>query len=453
MSHAVVILAAGMGTRMKSSIPKVLHPLLGQPLLAYVLQAAQDSGAQRIVVVLGHGAEQVKAALGDGPEYALQLQQLGTAHALLQAKPLLQDFAGPVVVLQGDTPLTSAQTVHLLKQSLGDAGMGLLTAQLNNPFGYGRILRGEGGQVLANVEEKDATPQQKQITEVNTGVYVFDARVWNLLEQVQNQNAAGEYYLPDLIALYRKAGSKVVAVPGSADELMGVNSRAQLAQVEAVLLDRLRQHWMKEGVRFIQPHSIYLEATVQLSPDVTLWPGVVLSGHTQIGSGSEVGAYSVIHNSQIGSGVRVKSHVVMEGAVLHGGADAGPFARLRPGSVLEAGVHVGNFVETKNAHLHPGVKAGHLAYLGDAEVGQDTNVGAGVITANYDGQRKHRTIIGKGAFIGSNSVLIAPLNIGDGAFIAGGSGINQDVPSHALAIARQRQRVIEGYMKRKREEP
>lgn len=452
MAHAVVILAAGMGTRMKSAHPKVLHPLLGKPLLAYGVEAALATQPEKVVAVVGHGAAEVQAALAGYPlEFVVQQQQLGTAHALLQAKAVLHNFAGEVLVLQGDTPLTSPQTGCDLLDALRSqqAGMALLTINLENPYGYGRILRDAEGLVLANVEEKDATSQQKAIREVNPGVYAFDTQLWSMLAQVTNHNAAGEYYLPDLIALYRQAGSKVVAQPGaSPDELRGVNSRAQLAEVEAILLDRLRQRWMAQGVRMITPSSIYLETSVQLAPDVTLWPGVVLRGQTRVGEGSEIGAYSVLTDTVVEAGASIKSHVVAEGAWLHGGSEAGPFARLRPGAVLEDQAHVGNFVEVKNAHLHRGVKAGHLAYLGDAEVGAHTNIGAGVITANYDGVRKNRTQIGRSAFIGSNSVLVAPVTVGDEALVAAGSTITQDVPPQALAVARQRQRVIEGYRER-----
>lgn len=452
MSHAVVILAAGMGTRMKSARPKVLHPLLGKPLLAYVVEAALATHPARVVAVVGHGAEEVQAALAGYPlEFVVQEQQLGTAHALRQAEAVLGDFAGSVLVLQGDTPLTSPQTGSGLLAALEDqqAGMALLTVYLDNPFGYGRILRDSAGLVLANVEEKDATPEQRAIREVNPGVYAFDAQLWSMLARVSNQNAAGEYYLPDLIALYRQAGCRVVAQSGaSPDELRGVNSRAQLAEVESILLDRLRQYWMAQGVRMMLPHSIYLEASVQLAPDVTLWPGVILRGQTRVGEGSEIGAYSLLTNTVVEAGAVIRSHVVAEGALLQGGSEAGPFARLRPGAVLEDQVHVGNFVEIKNAHLHQGVKAGHLAYLGDAEVGAHTNIGAGVITANYDGLHKHRTQIGQSAFIGSNSVLVAPVTVGDQALVAAGSTITQEVPAQALAVARQRQRVIEGYRER-----
>ncbi|MBO1436496.1 bifunctional UDP-N-acetylglucosamine diphosphorylase/glucosamine-1-phosphate N-acetyltransferase GlmU [Meiothermus sp. CFH 77666] len=457
MAHAVVILAAGLGTRMKSKLPKVLHPLLGKPLVGYCIDTAFASGAEKVVVVIGHGAERVRQTFEGYPNlhFVVQEQQLGTAHALAQAQPVLAGFQGPIVVTQGDTPLTRVETLTGLVAAMQaeGAGMALLTMRLDDPTGYGRILRDEQGQILGNVEQKDATLEQQAIREINPGVYCFDPTLWEKLKRVGNQNAAGEYYLPDLIRIYREAGQKVASVESKdTGELLGVNSRAQLAEVERVLLQRLRADWMNRGVRMIQPETIYLEPGVELAPDVTLWPGVILRGQTRLGEGVEVGAYSVLTDTVVEAGGKIKSHTVCDEAYVSSGADAGPFARLRPKAYLEEGAHVGNFVELKNARLGKRAKAGHLAYLGDAEVGEESNIGAGVITANYDGQRKHKTTIGKRVFVGSNSVLIAPVTLADGSFIAGGSGINQDVPEDALAIARERQRNIEGYMKRKRGE-
>lgn len=455
MAHAVVVLGAGKGTRMKSKLPKVIHPLLGKPMLAYVVEVALASGAERVVAVVGHGADQVREALGGYPELELveQTEQLGTAHAVKQAKAALQDFEGSVVILQGDTPLTRLETVNNLVEAIGDAGMAMLTMHLDDPTGYGRIVRDAHGEIAYNVEQKDATAAQRAIKEINPGVYCFDSSVWDLLEKVDNNNAAKEYYLPDLIKLYRAAGKHIVSVASkNTDELLGVNSREQLAEVEKILLGRLRSSWMAEGVRMIQPETIYIEPSVKLSPDVTLWPGVILRGHTQIGEGSEVGAYSILTDTTLEAGAKIKSHTVTDEAYVSTGADAGPFARLRPKAHLEPGAHVGNFVELKNARLGKGAKAGHLAYLGDAVVGEDSNIGAGVITANYDGQRKHKTTIGKRVFVGSNSVLIAPVSLADGSFIAGGSGINKDVPEDTLGIARARQENKVGFMKRKKNE-
>lgn len=450
MAHAVVILAAGLGTRMKSRLPKVLHPLLGRPMLLYGVEAALATGPEKVLVVLGHGRQEVEKALSGYPvEVAHQEAQLGTAHALSMAEPLLKGFPGPILVTQGDTPLLRPETLLRLLGPLEEgAGMALLTMELPNPTGYGRILR-EGDEVLANVEEKDASLEVQKVREVNAGAYAFDGEVFRLLKEVQNDNRSGEYYLPDLIALYRKAGRKVVAIRlEEAEEALGVNTRAQLAQVEEILLERLRRRWMEAGVRMVLPKTVYLEPTVELARDVTLWPGVVLKGRTRIGEGCEVGAYAVLEDTVLEPGARVLPHTVAQGAHLEAGSDAGPFARLRPGAVLREGAHVGNFVEVKNAVLHPGVKAGHLAYLGDAEVGPGANIGAGVITANYDGRRKHKTEIGEEAFIGSNAVLVAPVRIGKRAMVGAGSVITHEVPDEALGIARARQRNIEGYRKR-----
>lgn len=450
--HAHVILAAGQGTRMKSRLPKVLHPLLGRPMLAYAVEAALALAPERLVVVVGHGGEAVREALGGYPVvFAEQKEQLGTAHALLQAEGALKGFSGPILVTQGDTPLLAPDTLRALLAALKEgAGMALLTVELPDPTGYGRILR-EGEEVLANVEEKDASPEVRAIREVNAGAYAFDPFLFQALREVRNENAAREYYLPDLIAIYRAHGKKVVAVRGRVEEALGVNTRLELARVEELLLDRLRREWMLRGVRMLLPATIYLEPSVELAPDVTLGPGVVLKGKTRVGEGCEVGAYSVLEDTVLEPGARVLPHSVLQGAHLEGGADAGPFARLRPGAVLKRGAHVGNFVEVKNSVLHEGVKAGHLAYLGDAEVGAGANIGAGVITANYDGKRKHRTEIGEGAFIGSNSVLVAPVRIGPGALVGAGSVVTEDVPEDALALARARQRNLLGYARRKRE--
>ena len=426
--HAHVILAAGQGTRMRSRLPKVLHPLLGKPMLLYALEAALALKPERLVVVVGHGGEKVVEALEGYPvEVAWQKEQLGTAHALLQAEGLLRDFPGPFLVTQGDTPLLSPRTLEaLLRRVREGAGMALLTAELPDPTGYGRAIR-----------------------EVNAGAYAFDGFLFQALKEVRNENAAREYYLPDLIAIYRAHGRRVLAVRGVAEEALGVNTREELARVEGVLLRRLRAEWMGKGVRMILPETIYLEPSVELAPDVTLWPGAVLKGKTRIGEGCEVGPYAVLEDTVLEPGAKVLAHTVAQGAHLHPGASAGPFARLRPGAVLMEEVHVGNFVEVKNSLLHKGVKAGHLAYLGDAEVGEGTNIGAGVITANYDGKRKHKTEIGKKAFIGSNSVLVAPVRVGDRALVGAGSVITQDVPEGALAVARERQKNLEGYALRK----
>ncbi|WP_457630540.1 bifunctional UDP-N-acetylglucosamine diphosphorylase/glucosamine-1-phosphate N-acetyltransferase GlmU [Oceanithermus sp.] len=453
MSFAVVVLAAGKGTRMKSRLPKVLHPLLGRPLVEYAARASLEAGAGRVVVVVGHGAGEVAAALEPlGVRTALQAEQLGTAHALASARPELAGWEGPVVVTMGDAPLISAKTLRGLAEALPEGGgMAMLTFEPDDPAQYGRVIRDAAGDVARVVEYKDAGPEERAVREVNAGVYAFDANVWDFLEEVDRNNAAGEYYLPDLIGVYQRHGLPVRAFKAAdPTELLAVNDQAQLAAVERALLERLRQKWMRAGVRMVMPETVYLEPTVELAPDVTLEPGVMLRGATRVGEGCRVGAYSILTDAELAAGAEVRPHSVLEGAVLEGGAVAGPFARLRPGAVLAEGAFVGNFVEVKQSRLGPGVKAGHLAYLGDAEVGAGTNVGAGTITANYDGEKKHPTIIGPAAFIGSNSVLIAPVRVGAEATVAAGSAINQDVPEGSLAIARGRQRNIAGWAERRR---
>jgi len=453
MSFAVVVLAAGKGTRMKSALPKVLHPLLGRPLIEYSARASQEAGAEKVVVVVGHGAEAVSEALAPlGVQTAVQTEQLGTAHALASARPALAGWSGPVVVTMGDAPLISAETLRNLAAAVPpDGGMAMLTFEPADPAQYGRVVRDEAGNVARVVEFKDASPEERAVREVNAGVYAFDGNVWEFLQEVDRNNAAGEYYLPDLIGVYQRHGLPVRAFKAAdPTELLAINDRLQLAEVERALLNKLRQEWLRAGVRMIMPETVYLEPGVELAPDVTLEPGVMLKGQTRIGEGSSVGAYSIISDSELAAGVEVRPHSVLEGAVLKEGAVVGPFARLRPQAVLEEGAFVGNFVEVKKSRLGPGVKAGHLAYLGDAMIGAGSNIGAGTITANYDGQKKHPTIIGPRAFIGSNSVLIAPVRIGAEATVAAGSAINQEVPGGALAIARGRQRNIEGWAERQR---
>jgi bifunctional UDP-N-acetylglucosamine pyrophosphorylase / glucosamine-1-phosphate N-acetyltransferase len=446
---AVVILAAGQGTRMKSQLPKMLHEVAGRPLLEHVINAAKALGPEKIVVVTGHGADQIESHFAKaGVIFARQYEQLGTAHAFSMAQPALEGFAGEIVVLYGDTPLMRAQTLRgaLEFHRQHQAGMTVITSELDNPRGYGRILRDANGEVVRIVEHKSATEAQKLIKEWNSGMYVFSNKAFALASQIGNDNTAKEYYLTDILEKYRHDGDKALAFKiADAAELEGANDRVQLAQADTILRNRIREHWMREGVTLRDPKSIYIDDTVTLEPDVILEPGVILKGQTSIARDSIVGAYSIISDSILANNVSVKPHTVLSNVTMHPGSDVGPFARLRDGAILERDVHVGNFVEIKNARLEQGAKAGHLAYLGDARIGAESNIGAGTITANYDGVNKHHTDIGAGVFIGSNSTIIAPRVIGDGAFIAGGSTISDDVPEGAIAIARGRQRVIEGW--------
>ncbi|MDV6373422.1 bifunctional UDP-N-acetylglucosamine diphosphorylase/glucosamine-1-phosphate N-acetyltransferase GlmU [Deinococcus arenicola] len=449
----VVILAAGQGTRMNSALPKVLHPVAGRSMVAWAVKAARELSARNVVVVTGHGAEQVEAALdGQGVIFARQEQRLGTGHAFICGIDALDNHEGAdVLVLYGDTPLLRPKTLEAMlddHQTRGSA-LTLLTGELDDATGYGRIIRDAHGDVVRIVEQKDATPQEEMVGEFNSGVYLMDSRAADLAHRIGNDNAAGEYYLTDLLGLYRAEGAAAHAFKlGDPDEVMGANDRTGLAELEAILRHRINADHMRAGVTLQDPDRINIEDSVKIARDVTLEPGVILRGQTVLAGGVTVGAYSVITDSVLEEGAVIKAHSVLEGAHVGAGADVGPFARLRPGSVLGAGVHIGNFVETKNARLDAGVKAGHLAYLGDVSIGAETNVGAGTIIANYDGINKHPSEIGAGVFIGSNSTIIAPRTVGNAAFIAAGSAVHDDIPEGAMAIARGKQRNIEGWSKR-----
>ena len=464
----VVILAAGQGTRMKSRLPKMLHPLLGRPMVLWSVRLAQQLGARDIVVVTGHGAQQVEEALqASGVQFARQDQQLGTGHAFLTAAHRLQGGAD-VLLLYGDTPMLPLATLQNLLSAhrAGHHALTVLTSELPDASGYGRILRGEDGEVLSIVEEKAATPAQKAVREFNSGVYVMDAAAPALAQQIGSDNAAGEYYITDLVSLYQRGGARVaaykIADPG---EVMGANDRVQLSELQALMRRRVNEAHMRAGVTLENPATTLIHDEVMIGQDSVIGAGVHLLGQSVLAEGVVIGPYSVIQDSTLGEGVQVgpysavtgstleagsliHAHSVVQGARVAGGSDVGPFARLRPGTVLGAGVHVGNFVEVKNAHLHAGVKAGHLAYLGDVTIGQQSNIGAGTIIANYDGVDKHQTTIGAGVFVGSNSTIVAPRTLGDAAFVAAGSTVTTDVPEGALAVARGQQRTLEGWSRR-----
>ncbi|MEF2276690.1 bifunctional UDP-N-acetylglucosamine diphosphorylase/glucosamine-1-phosphate N-acetyltransferase GlmU [Deinococcus sp. YIM 134068] len=450
----VIILAAGQGTRMQSALPKVLHPVAGRPMVAWSVKVARELGARHVVVVTGHGAGQVEAALaGTGARFARQERQLGTGHAFLcgaAALPAGEDDAD-ILVLYGDTPLLRLETLRELiaEHHRQASAFTILTGRVPDATGYGRIIRDADGNVMRIVEEKAATPEERAVREFNSGVYVMDGRAPSLAQRIGNENPAGEYYLTDLLALYRGEGARVRAyVIDEVDEVLGANDRLGLAQAEVSLRHRINTAHMRAGVTLHDPDTTRIEDTVTLGRDVTLEPGVILRGETRLADGVTVGAYSVLTDAVLETGVVVKAHSVVEGAHVGAGSDVGPFARLRPGTVLGTGVHIGNFVETKNARLSADVKAGHLAYLGDVEIGAETNVGAGTIVANFDGVNKHPTRIGAGVFIGSNATLIAPRVVGDAAFVAAGSAVHEDVPEGALAVARGKQRTLEGWSRR-----
>ena len=462
----IVIMAAGKGTRMKSRIPKVLQRLAGRPLLQHVLDQAAHLSARSAIVITGHGAMEVEAACAGGTsaggqfdlKFARQEPQLGTGHAVQQAAPLLAGD-GTVLVLSGDVPLTQADTVRALVAASGDEALALLTVRLPEPRGYGRILRAADGRVQGIVEEKDASDAQRAITEVYSGILAVPARLllaW--LPRLSNQNAQGEYYLTEVVAMAVAEGVPVTThTIDDAVQVAGVNSPAQLAELERAHQARTATALMEAGVRLADPARFDLRddarsgvrGELACAADVEIDVGCVFSGRVELGEGARIGAYCCIANARIAAGAVIHpfTHIDGEAAGVQVGEGAlvGPFARLRPGAQLGRGVHIGNFVEVKNSQLADGAKANHLAYLGDATVGERVNYGAGSITANYDGANKHRTVIGPDAHIGSNCVLVAPVTIGAGATVGGGSTISKDVPPAALGVARGRQTHIEGW--------
>lgn len=451
---AAIILAAGKGTRMKSRLPKVLHPVGGQPMVSHVMTACRTAGAHPVVLVIGHGAEQVQAVLGSDQVYVEQREQLGTGHAVMQAEAELRDFTGDILVVCGDTPLLRGETLATLARFHSEQGAAatVLTMTLANPTGYGRIIRDELGQVAAIVEEKDAGPEQKAIREVNSGTYCFQApALFAALRQITPNNAQGEYYLTDVLAILRQQGQKVAAWQVEDDsEVMGINDRVALAEANRLFQERINRQHMLAGVTILDPATTYIETDVQIGTDTVIYPNTYVTGKTVIGTGCQIGPNSKIMDSRIGDGAEIQFSVVLQAEI---GADCtiGPFAYLRPGTCLAAGVKVGDFVEIKNAVIGEGSKVPHLSYVGDAEIGAGVNIGAGTITCNYDGYKKSKTIIGDGAFIGSNSNLVAPVTIGAGSLVAAGSTIVKDVPADALGVARAPQKNREGWAKARRE--
>ncbi|GLZ86179.1 bifunctional protein GlmU [Metapseudomonas resinovorans] len=446
MSLDIVILAAGQGTRMRSALPKVLHPVAGKAMLGHVIDTARNLEPKGIHVVIGHGAETVRERLAsDDLNFVLQAEQLGTGHAVAQALPQLT--AERVLILYGDVPLIEVETLQRLLEKVKDDQLALLTVKLDDPTGYGRIVRDAAGVVKAIVEHKDATPEQRAIQEGNTGILAVPGkRLADWLGRLSNNNAQGEYYLTDVIAM-AVADGLVVATeqPHDAMEVQGANDRIQLSELERHFQKRAARRLMTQGVTLLDPARFDLRGEVSVGRDVLIDVNVILEGRVVIEDGVQIGPNCVIKDSTLRRGAVVKANSHLEGAELGEGADCGPFARLRPGAVLGAKAHVGNFVELKNAVMGEGAKAGHLAYLGDAEIGARTNIGAGTITCNYDGANKFRTVMGEDVFIGSNSSLVAPVHLGDGATTGAGSTITQDVPAAALAVGRAKQRNIEDW--------
>jgi bifunctional UDP-N-acetylglucosamine pyrophosphorylase/glucosamine-1-phosphate N-acetyltransferase len=452
MALNVVIMAAGKGTRMKSTLPKVLHRLAGRSLLQHVLDAAVGVGAHHTVIITGHGADQVEAACaGSGAVFARQMPQLGTGHAVQQAVPQLPDDDGITLILNGDVPLIRTATAAALVQACGGHQLALLTIDLPDPSGYGRIVR-EGSAVRAIVEHKDASDAQRQIHEVYTGIMAAPtALLKRWVMALRNDNAQQEFYLTDVVAAAVAEGVPVVASKAPSEtEVLGVNSPVQLADLERRFQRLHAEAQMEAGVRLADPARFDQRGTLQCGADVEIDINCVFEGVVQIADGVRIGANCVIRDATIGAGAVIHPFTHIEGAEVGAGALIGPYARLRPGAVLGADVHIGNFVEVKNSTLAAGSKANHLAYLGDATVGERVNYGAGSITANYDGANKHRTVIGNDVHVGSNCVLVAPITVGDGATIGAGSTLSKDAPAGELTFARPPARSVAGWQRPKK---
>lgn len=452
MQKYAVVLAAGKGTRMKSKLYKVLHTVAGEAMVQHVIDSVKNAGVDKVVTVVGHGAEKVKETIGHVSQFVHQEEQLGTAHAVKSAKDILGTEKGTTIVVCGDTPLISDETIkNLLDFHESESAVAtVLSAKVDNPFGYGRIIRDENGLVSGIVEQKDASSAEAEVNEISSGIFAFDnEKLFETLEKVNNDNAQGEYYLPDVIRILKEENEKVSAfITNDVDGIMGVNDRVQLAKAEQKMKERINHQHMLNGVTFIDPATTYIGKQVVIGEDTVVEPGVRLSGTTIIGKNVTIGMNSDIKNSTIKDDATIKQSVITD-SVVGENATVGPFAQLRPGSELGKDTKIGNFVETKKAVLKDGAKVSHLSYIGDAEVGARTNIGCGSITVNYDGVNKFRTVIGDDAFIGCNSNLVAPVEIGDGSFIAAGSTITDDVPNESLALGRARQTTKEGYYKTK----
>jgi bifunctional UDP-N-acetylglucosamine pyrophosphorylase / glucosamine-1-phosphate N-acetyltransferase len=452
----VVILAAGLGTRMKSKRAKVLHRAGGLTLIEQVVRTALSiTTADRITVVVGHQAEDVKAVLANaGVRFVHQAVQKGTGHALLLCRESLAGQGGSVVILYGDAPLLSCDTLRELVNRQEDSGAAatVITARIDDPTGYGRMVFGERGKLEAIVEQKAATPDQLKIQLINSGIYSFRAELlWQYITGIGDNNAAHEYYLTDMVEILNRAGHWVAALEvANSDEILGINTRAELAQVDRIFRDRKTHQLMLDGVTIEKPETVTIDDSVEIGRDTIVEPFAQILGRTAIGEDCHIGACSIVENSRLAASVHVAPFTSIQDSQLETGVHVGPFARLRNGNIVGAGARIGNFVELKNTKMGAGAKANHLAYLGDSEIGDKSNIGAGTITCNYDGVNKHRTIIGKEAFTGSNSTLVAPVEIGDGGYIAAGSVITDNVPPGALALGRARQVIKEGWVAAKK---
>ncbi|MCD9026266.1 bifunctional UDP-N-acetylglucosamine diphosphorylase/glucosamine-1-phosphate N-acetyltransferase GlmU [Cohnella sp. NL03-T5] len=453
MKKMAIVLAAGQGKRMKSKLYKVLHPVCGKPMVSHVLEAVRGASCERSIVIVGHGADAVQSVLGQSVEYALQAEQLGTGHAVMQAKSMLAQEDGVTVVICGDTPLVRKETVEAmiaLHLQQGAAAT-VLTAELNEPSGYGRIVRGANNGVLRIVEHKDCSPEELAIKEINTGTYCFDNRkLFQTLDKVTNNNAQGEYYLTDVIGILQSEGNSIVAcLVEDPSEAIGVNDKVALGEAERLMRRRINAGHQLNGVTLIDAEHTYIEADVTIGADTTVYPGSLLRGRTSIGSDCVIGPSTELSDTIVGNGSTIRQ-TVAEGAEVGEECNVGPFAFLRPGTKLGRQVKVGDFVEIKNTVIGEHSKVPHLSYVGDAVVGSNVNIGCGAITANYDGYNKSKTEIGDNVFVGSNANLIAPLTVGNGAYIVAGSTITHNVADNDMAIARERQVNKPGYAEKLR---
>lgn len=442
-----IILAAGMGTRMKSKTPKVLHRVCGKPLCGWVIDASKEAGADKVVAIIGHGADMVRQTIGDAAEFVLQAEQKGTGHAVIQAKEFIEK-SDCVVILNGDTPLINSETIKKAVAYSRERGeqATVITAILSDAAGYGRIVRGEDGSVLKIVEQKDANDEEKKIREVNSGMYVFDAKsLAYALGEIKPNNAQGEYYLTDTLEILLKAGKKVGAYAiEDNDEIRGINDRVQLSEAEAIMRGKINEAHMRNGVTMTDPQSIYIEADVEIGNDTVIEPNVTIKSGTKIGADCTVGQGSVLDKALIHDNVDILSSVILSSEVDEG-THVGPFAYIRPNCRVGKNVKVGDFVELKNSNIDDGTKISHLTYIGDSDVGKHVNFGCGTVTCNYDGKNKYRTVIGNDCFVGCNTNFVSPINVGDGAYIAAGSTITEDIPVNSLSIARARQVNKEGW--------
>ena len=451
MTNYAIILAAGKGTRMKSDLPKVLHKVAGISMLEHVFRSVNAINPEKTVTVIGHKAELVEQVLAGQTEFVRQTEQLGTGHAVMMAEPVLENLTGQTLVIAGDTPLITGESLkNLIDFHINHKNVAtILTAEAENPFGYGRIVRNQHGEVLKIVEQKDASDFEQQIKEINTGTYVFDnARLFEALKNINTNNAQGEYYITDVIGIFRENGEKVGAYTlKDFDESLGVNDRVALATAEGVMRRRINQKHMINGVSFVNPDATYIDVDVEIAPEVQVEANVTLKGQTKIGAETILTNGTYIVDSVIGERTVITSSMIEESSVADG-VTVGPYAHIRPGSSLAKDVHVGNFVEVKGSSIGENTKAGHLTYIGNSEVGANVNFGAGTITVNYDGQKKYKTIIGDNVFVGSNSTIIAPVELGDNSLVGAGSTITKDVPADAIALGRGRQINKEDYAKR-----